>query len=73
MDQENEVAQSEQINNGGDDTEEEGQVLHLPINWSVIEINFIDFTCLPCFLSLPFLFYYFKLFLCCFCILCSVD
>ena len=32
MDVENEVAQSEQINNGGDDTGEEGQVLHPPTN-----------------------------------------
>ena len=32
MDQETEVAQSEQINNGGDDTGEESQVLHPPTN-----------------------------------------
>ena len=32
MDQETEVAQSEQINNGGDDTGEEGQLLHPPTN-----------------------------------------
>ena len=32
MDQETEVEQSEQINNGGDDIGEEGQVLHPPTN-----------------------------------------
>ena len=32
MDQKNEVAQSEQITNGGDDTGEEGHLLHPPIN-----------------------------------------
>ena len=32
MDYENEVEQSKQINNGGNDTGEEGQVLHPPTN-----------------------------------------
>ena len=37
MDQDNKVAQSDQINNGGDDAGEEGQVLHRPTNLSVIK------------------------------------
>ena len=51
MDVENKVAQIEQINNGGDDTGEDGQVLHPPTNLSVIENYFIDFTSLPCVFS----------------------
>ena len=51
INQEIEVAQSEQINNGGDNIGEKGQVLYPPINWFVIEINFIDFTCIPCVFS----------------------
>ena len=56
MDQENKVAQSERVDDGGDGAGEEGQVLHPPTNWSVIEIYSIDFMCLPCLLCLRFLF-----------------
>ena len=57
MDQETEVAQSEQLNNGGDKNGENGQVLHPPTYWSVIKINIIDFRCCSNFFLFAFSIY----------------